>query len=246
MTAWQRGQPRRDVRGCAFAGSQLQLQIYVNRRRIELRRAVLKGLPLLASQQPSLQWVSPLEASGFREYRDGDFLRALGLGRLASELAGFWPSRGPCWDALAVVDRPGKKPGVLLVEGKSYPAEVRGGGARPSAQASRERIITALACTQRWLGVPVEPGRWMGDLYQSANRLAHLYFLREQRVDAWLTNVYFLADPHRPTTKAEWARALREVDQELGLLKARSRPLGFVGKAFLPARKREELAPVGL
>ncbi len=40
---------RLDERGVAYAGSQLQMQIYVNRRSPELSRSVLDALPSLAS-----------------------------------------------------------------------------------------------------------------------------------------------------------------------------------------------------
>jgi len=234
--------PRADEHGCAFAGSQLQMQIYVNRRRRELRRAILDGLPALAADQPSFQWVSPLEASRFREYRDGDFLRALGFGRLQAELVEFWPARGPCWDALAVIDREGRRPGVLLVEAKSYAGEIRGGGSRGQGD-SRKKIVRALALTQRWLGLPEDGEAWTGELYQTANRLAHLYFLRRARIDAWLVNLLIVGDPRSPTTRPTWDRALRSVDMELGLPSARNRrALSFCGKAFLPGRDRAELA----
>jgi hypothetical protein len=242
MSLAPRSIPRADKHGCAFAGSQLQTQIYVNRRRPELRRAILDGLPALAADEPSFQWVSPLEACRFREYRDYDFLKALGLGRLRAELEEFWPARGPCWDALAVIDRPGRKPGALLVEAKSYPGEIRGGGTRGQGD-SRKKIVRALALTQRWLGLPEDGEAWTGELYQTANRLAHLYFLRRSRIDAWLVNVLIVGDRRSPTTRPAWNRALPSVDLDLGLPSARNRSaLSFCGKAYLPGRDRSELA----
>jgi hypothetical protein len=183
------------------------IRIYVNRRRAELARAILMGLPSLAADSPALHWVSPLECSRFREYRDGDFLRTVGLGRLEPGLRAFWPTGGACWDALAVVDRARGKPGVLLVEAKSYPAEMRGGGTK-ATPTPRERIVVALAKTQAWLGLPKDREQWTGELYQSANRLAHLYFLRRERVDAWLVNLYIVDDPRSRTTKREREKAV--------------------------------------
>ncbi|WP_310601093.1 hypothetical protein [Desulfobulbus sp.] len=48
-----------------------------------------------------LVWLSPFFEDGYAEYRDADFLNRIGQGHLASALKGFWPQRGPQWDALA-------------------------------------------------------------------------------------------------------------------------------------------------
>jgi hypothetical protein len=61
---------RVDDDGRAYAGSQLQIQIYVNRHSEELSQKVLQGLPDLASLHPRLNWVSPLEKDDFKEYQD--------------------------------------------------------------------------------------------------------------------------------------------------------------------------------
>ena len=95
---------RVDELGRAFAGSQLQIQIYVNRREEELSQAVLNALPSLASLSPRVHWVSPLESKKFIEYKDAEFLRAVGLVHLSPKLKELWPFRGPNWDALAAVE----------------------------------------------------------------------------------------------------------------------------------------------
>jgi hypothetical protein len=41
-----------------------------------------------------------LAQNNYLEYRDGDFLRAVGLGEFAGELESFWPTGGQSWDAL--------------------------------------------------------------------------------------------------------------------------------------------------
>jgi hypothetical protein len=48
---------RVDDAGRAYAGSQLQIQIYVNRRSEELSQKVLQGLPDLALLHTRLHWV---------------------------------------------------------------------------------------------------------------------------------------------------------------------------------------------
>ena len=71
---------RTDDQGRAFKKSQLQMQLYVNRREDALTAEVLKALPSLAELQPTLTWTSPLENKKFAEYHDRDFLaRSNGL-----------------------------------------------------------------------------------------------------------------------------------------------------------------------
>ncbi len=233
-------QRRVDEFGRAYAGSQLQIQIYANRRSEELSRGVLRALPSLASLRACLSWVSPLEAGKFAEYRDRAFLAAVGLERLDRSLSNFWPRRGPAWDALAAVEIPGaaESNGVVLVEAKSYPGEIC--GTRCGAKRrSLEMIEAALDQTKRSLGV-AEDVDWKGPLYQSANRLAHLYFFRREKVGvpAWLVNIYFLRDPHCPTRIEEWEEALPQVKEKLGLTGV---DVPDTGSLFLEARDRREL-----
>jgi hypothetical protein len=108
----------------AERGSQLQLQLYVNRRVEELNAAIHEGF---ADMHGELCWRAPLEDDGFREPRDQDFLATIGCGDLADELSAFWPPKGPVWDGLATVVRVDGRDGVVLVEAKSHPArDLRG------------------------------------------------------------------------------------------------------------------------
>lgn len=59
-----------------FAGSQLQIQIYVNRRTDELSQNILDALPSIASLNPELRLVSPIEGKKLVEYQDRAFLKA--------------------------------------------------------------------------------------------------------------------------------------------------------------------------
>lgn len=214
--------------GRAFAGSQRWVQYYVNYRQNELSDTILQSQDSLRG---SLQWVSPLESDGFTEYRDEAFLACVGLSQLAAQFQAFWPRNGPCWDALAIVRRDGEN-GVLLVEGKSRPDEFFGDGCRAGGR-SRSCIEQTLAATKAWLGVDPQAD-WLGCLYQFANRLAHVYLLRERfGVPAWLVNICFTADPHSPTTLAQWQAALPAMHTELGL---KTDP-PFVSTVFLPAEE---------
>ena len=166
---------RVDHSGQAFAGSQRWLQYYVNHDRGSL-------LPSEISRQSGtiigkVEWRSPLVSENFKEYRDGDFLKAVGQTSFWPSLRQFWPRMGPCWDALATVIAPGLNSGALLVEAKSYPGELKGSGCK-AGPASRDHIGRACEVTKAWLGANASAD-WLGPLYQSANRLANLYFLRQ-------------------------------------------------------------------
>jgi hypothetical protein len=208
------------AKGRAEKGSQLQTQIYVNRRRPELDMAIGSAVPSLSVQKPALTWVSPSEAQSFREYHDVRFLRAVGLEALRPLLEDFWPARGPRWDALAVVQRSTREPGVLLLEAKSYPEELEGRGLKATSPASKEKIGRALKATQDWLTIPeLKRDVWTGPHYQTANRLAHLYWLRQVAgIDAWLVHLLVVNDPtFRRTPRAKWESAVNAMKKALGL-----------------------------
>ena len=203
---------RIDSTGRAHAGSQRQIQMYVNEKTNALNSAVAQSLSRYAVTEKDIRWVSPLAADTYSEYQDSEFLEQVGFGVLAPRLLEFWPRGWACWDALARIEG-----GCLLVEAKSHVSEIygRGCGASP---ASKQKIQAALDTTKAWLGVSSNTD-WTGRLYQSANRYACLYFLREiAKVQAFLVNVYFTGDPRTTTTKEEWDAAIECVNRELGLV----------------------------
>ena len=228
----------------ASKGSRRQLQDYVNQKQESLSAAVLAALPPRISELGArIRWVSPLAQDDYREYRDDDFLRALDLGDISPLLREFWPAMGPCWDALGMIYEPNGhlKPSPVLVEAKSHINEIHGGGCHATAE-SLQKIERALAETRQWLGIDGDPD-WRGHLYQYANRLAHLYFLRKKvgRGPAWLVNLYFLDDPIGPTSEQAWKREIETVKSSLGLL---NQAPGAVD-VFLPALCNSGEAEVG-
>jgi hypothetical protein len=200
----------------------------VNERRSELSQALAEALQAWKLDESSIRWVSPLAADNHSEYRDREFLEIIGAGHLAPKLAEFWPRGGPCWDALARLDGGG----CVLVEAKSHVPEVYG---KPcgAAGGSLSLIQSSLAQTKEWLGVN-QDADWLGRLYQSANRLAYLYFLREiGKVDAFLANVYFTGDQRSPTTRQEWDTGIKAVGEQLGI----SSPVPYSASVFLEAAR---------
>ena len=214
---------RTDESGRAFAGSQRQVQTFVNERTRELNRAISDALREDLIVPDSIHWMSPLASDKYSEYRDAEFLQRIGLEGHAKRLRAFWPRRGPCWDALAKTQY-----GCILVEAKSHAPEIYGSGCGASPH-TRQQIESAMAATKNWLGVDPNAD-WMGRLYQSANRYAFLYFLRQiAKVPAFLANIYFVDDPRTPTSRAEWHAAVRQVNSELGL----RNPIAFSASVFL-------------
>ena len=214
--------------GLAFKGSQRHLQTYVNERRPELDSAIRRALPALPAHE--IQWRSPLRGDSYREYRDDDFLRRVEAGDLTSSLREFWPRRGPVWDGLATVPS-GERPGVILVEAKSYPAEMA--SACRATPRSRATIERALDAARAGLGAEGDRTAWTDRYYQLANRIAHLWWLRQQGRDAWLLLVCFTGDAGpRRTGETAWRAATEAALSSLGLADTTSH--GIV-ELYLPA-----------
>jgi hypothetical protein len=241
---------RVDDAGFAFAGSMLQTQLYVNDHPEQLNAAILAALPELEQLDPEIRWVSPLRADGYREFWDAAFLRALGFDELAERLADWWPRRGgPHWDALARLDFSDGTTGVLLAEGKSYPAEMRDPqGLGATTLRSIATIERALKETQRWLGVDKPVSAWTRPYYQSANRLATLYWLlRELGANGgWLVHLCFLNDqshrsPELRSTREQWKVAFADADAHLGI----TRPIPNYTHVFLDGLARSTPAASG-
>lgn len=174
--------------------------------------------PILAKLNGArgIDWRSPLERDDFAEYRDGEFLDRIGLGHLRSALKEFWPERGPQWDALGVSDRGD----VLLVEAKAHVNEMCSPGTGAS-EASRDKISASLAACADKLGAKPNRAQWTDFFYQLANRLAHLQFLRDNGVPAYLVLVNFLndADMKGPTSPEAWEAAYEVAYHVMGLRK---------------------------
>ena len=183
------------------------------------------GLP----HDTPIKWTSPLADDQFAEYRDDDLIRLTGMRLPERPLASFWPVRGPQWDALAQVG----KAGGLLVEAKANIPEIVSPGT--SAEGERRALLEkSLAELKFYLGVD-QDASWSGKFYQYANRLAHLYFLREvNRQDAYLAFVYFTGDSDvdGPATVAEWKAALTVAKGALGVPK-RHRLSRYVADIFI-------------
>lgn len=197
----------------ALAGSQRWLQLAVARHPALLRSALVEAGAL--DDADELEWTSPLASEAFAEPRDAGALRKAGISHLAHRrLEDFWPKRGPVWDGIA---RVGQRASVF-VEAKAHVGEASSPPSRASLP-SLERIQAALA-EARAFYAPDSRADWHQVYYQYANRLAHLYLLRQlNRLDARLVFLNFLhaAEVRGPTERSDWHHATQAIHAQLGL-----------------------------
>lgn len=197
----------------ATLGSMKWLQVLINERPA-LVNDQLAGLLKCAASD--VRWRSPLGNDNFSEYRDQCALDRLGAGLVHQRLPMFWPARGPQWDALGTAGPKSEK--HILVEAKAHLGEFC---SMPSGAHGRslELIEASLAATRTFLGSTTRIN-WSQSCYQYANRLAHLYLLRElNRLDAYLVFIYFLNDEEMggPRTVDEWNTVIELAERSLGI-----------------------------
>jgi len=207
--------------GRASKGSQLHLQNLVNDYPEYLNCLILSNSPSLrtyAAKHP--KWVSPLASDDYTEYQDKPFLEAIGFPKLSHKLADFWPPGGPVWDSLATVEGKSSSRGVILLEAKSHILELPNPSyACKATGKSLEKIKSSLATVKRELKVKHNID-WLGEYYQYANRLAHLYFLTiVGQVPTWMVFLYFVGDVEQngPSNVVEWTASIDQIHDKLGL-----------------------------
>ena len=151
------------------------------------------------------EWMSPKKEDEFAEYRDKDFLESLGIKGCQSRLFEFWPKGGPQWDALGKL----KNKFYFIVEAKANIPEITS-SCQAISENSKTKINKSIIQTKQFLNIS-SGQNWLNGFYQYANRLSHLYFLRELcGVNAYLIFVYFCNDAtHIPTSIEQWHGAIK-------------------------------------
>ena len=186
-------------------------------------------------------WVSPLQRDNYAEYQDEQFLEAVGLRHLSSKLSDFWPPSGPVWDSLATVEGKNGSQGVILLEAKSHILELGNPSYACKAKSrSRDKITNTLTMVKEVLGIEAEAD-WLGQFYQYANRIAHLYFLNSAgQIPTWMVFLYFVGDTEQngPLTVAEWIIAVHKMRSTLGLPQSHLFDQRIV-TVFAPVAKKE-------
>lgn len=194
-------------------GSQRWLQIAIDKKRTIIDCAFREALHL--SHSDGIKWVSPLSSDLFKEYRDMEALRQLGIQSLnRRKLSDFWPNRGPVWDALAMT----VSGELIFVEAKAHIAEVKSPGTKAKPEAI-ELIQNSLAEARRFYA-PKATADWSGTFYQYANRLAHHYLFRKlNQLPSHLVFLYFLnaSDVKGPSSELVWQGATQLLHAVLGL-----------------------------
>jgi hypothetical protein len=201
----------RFVQPLASRGSQKWIQTLINEKLDVLNKKLQTKLGL--SKDDEIKWLSPLKEDEYAEYRDEAFLERLGIKLDLYPLKVFWPPNGPQWDGLGKSDS-GK---LFLVEAKSHIPELIS-TFKGTRKASIDKVRGSLEETKQRLGVKADYN-WLTPFYQYANRIAHVYQLRKNKLDAWLVNVYFVNDLEMKGSKTadEWKGAIRLLHSCLGL-----------------------------
>ena len=214
----------------AAKGSQRWLQIAIDRAPQLVDRPIRAAMGTPADV--AIEWLSPLRSDRFVEYRDGATFTKCGVELSKRRLHEFWPQRGPMWDGLARTSMGD----ILLVEAKAHIPELVSPRSR-ATEPARGRIAKSMREVQVALAPKsVDYVDWTSTFYQYANRVAHLYFLREcNGVRAHLVNIYFVnaLDVNGPNNPAEWQGAIKVVECYLGL--GRTRLTKYMHKVFVDA-----------
>ena len=192
-------------------GSLKDLQILINEKYALLDKMISEKL----KKSLKITWVSPLKEDEFAEYRDERFLNILDIKPQYYSLSDFWPQSGPQWDALGKSNNT-----VFLVEAKANIPEIV---SKPTGAGykSKTKILYSFSKIKHFLNVN-NPVDWSGTFYQYANRIAHLYFLKElNKIDTYLVNIYFVNDKSvkGPSSISEWKGAIEVIKEYLGIPK---------------------------
>lgn len=137
----------------------------------------------------------------------------LGIDLPECSLRDFWPAGGPHWDGLGRTST-GR---LLLVEAKAHIPEML--SSTQAGDISKAHITQTLEQVQTALGVRRDVD-WTSNFYQYANRIAHLYLLRElNHLPAELLFVCFVGDDDMrgPSSAAMWQGAIELLECTLGL-----------------------------
>lgn len=192
------------------AGSQNDIQLLAN----EYPELLDSQLSTLIHESIKLNWCSPLKDDEYAEYVDQDFIDKLGISdKIKIPLKQFWPNKGPNWDGLAKY-----KNKIFIIEAKAHISEQQI-ESTDSKDKSLSLIENSLQKTKNFLEVKSNVSWCKNNYYQYANRLAHLYFLRElNNIDAHLLFIYFLNDKtilEKKETIEDWEKAIDEVYKSL-------------------------------
>ncbi len=171
----------------------------------------------IVSENEIIEWLSPTLADDFAEYYDNEFLDKLGIdkNKLIVSLNDFWPISGPRWDGLGKTNT--KK--YFLIEAKAHIEEAVDYNTGATSQLSIDLIKKSIDNTKQFYSDNTK-SYWQMPFYQYANRLAHLYYLKElNHLNAYIIFIYFCNAPDVDiiTNKDEWIGHIRTVEKVFAL-----------------------------
>jgi hypothetical protein len=223
-------------------GSQHQLRRWILERPEDVNADLLARNDALRGWASRIEWLSPRPDTN-AELRDQAWTE-VGLTAASPQEAGWWPTGGAVWDAVARVHGPDGQIGGILLEAKGRAGELTSGGTKATEPAITT-IKSALADVQADLGV-VPSEEWLRACYQPANRLALLWYARQRcdpPVPVWLVSLYFLGEKYPTVTKTEvgpqteeaWEPIIEALHTRMGLPRHPHSLTPWWIESFLPA-----------
>jgi len=171
----------------------------------------------IVHENESIEWLSPIIKDDFAEYYDEEFLDRLEIfkNKLQIPLREFWPKSGPRWDGLGRTNT--NK--CFLIEAKAHIEEAVDYSTGATSELSIDLINNSIDKARKFYS-DSKMSYWQKPFYQYANRLAHLYYLKElNQVNAYLIFIYFCNAPDvdKPTNKDEWIGHIRTIEKVFAL-----------------------------
>lgn len=171
----------------------------------------------IISRDDSIEWLSPILNDEFAEYYDEEFIDRLGIdkNKLLIPLNDFWPKSGPRWDGLGKTNT-GK---YFLIEAKAHIDEAVDYSSGATSEISIDLIKNSIEKAKGFYS-DNKKAYWQMPFYQYANRLAHLYYLKElNNINAFVIFIYFCNAPDvdSPANSDEWNGHIRTVEKVFAL-----------------------------
>ena len=144
--------------GKANKGSKMQMQRITAKKNQHILNEILSD---------KLIWLAPIEEDNYREYQlnNAKIIKLLGLPK--GIFKGFWPSRQPQWDGIAISE----KKVLYLFEAKSHLSEIQ------SSKSKKQELIRMRIDEVANEIAGIKPGDdckrnlWYHNYYQIANRI---------------------------------------------------------------------------
>lgn len=118
----------------------------------------------------TLSWISPCENDDFREYQLNNDYICKRLGIKKDSFNGFWPSRQPLWDGIAL----GAEGTLYLFEAKSHIKEIVPGKSTQSLENEKKISAAINRIAFKLSGIRITDSQrniWRKKYYQISNRL---------------------------------------------------------------------------